>query len=168
MTMRSGPSLVHNQRSTIVVVSIMIILSLSPLMINNQEKTNLSTSMKYTEESRTAGVEPWNGTDQPWPQSGKNPERMSVAPPHSPSGGAGMASPSDASELYSIVDPTVNWVYGSYSLSTASLSTPIADLSNQITTEPDAEERCGGSSLFAIIVQTVVVGGSDHSILRII
>ena len=168
MTMRSGPSLVHNQRSTIVVVSIMIILSLSPLMINNQEKTNLSTSMKYTEESRTAGVEPWNGTDQPWPQSGKNPERMSVAPPHSPSGGAGMASPSDASELYSIVDPTVNWVYGSYSLSTDSLSTPIADLSNQITTEPDAEERCGGSSLFAIIVQTVVVGGSDHSILRII
>ena len=48
------------------------------------------------------------------------------------------------------------------------MATPIADLSNSIISDADSEERCGGDSLFTIVIQTEDVGGSLHSFLRII
>ena len=39
---------------------------------------------------------------------------------------------------------------------------------NSITKSLEAEERCGNSSLFIIIIQTEDFGGTDHSILKII
>ncbi|HJM30014.1 MAG TPA: VCBS repeat-containing protein, partial [Candidatus Thalassarchaeaceae archaeon] len=131
---------------------------------NNWSKTLDDSSI----QSNTGIIEPWTGLDQPWPQPGRDPGRLSVGPAHSPDGGAGFDSPSNASELTSVVNPVVNWMYGSYSVSTDALGTPIADMKGQLTTEPDAEQRCGGSSLYTILIQTVSVSGSDHSFLRII
>ncbi|HIH79799.1 MAG TPA: hypothetical protein HA303_01105, partial [Candidatus Thalassarchaeaceae archaeon] len=131
---------------------------------NNWSKTLDDSSI----QSNTGIIEPWTGLDQPWPQPGRDPGRLSVGPAHSPDGGAGFDSPSNASELTSVVNPVVNWMYGSYSVSTDALGTPIADMKGQLATEPDAEQRCGGSSLYTILIQTVSVSGSDHSFLRII
>ena len=66
----------------------------------------------------------------------------------------------------SIVEPVVNWVYGSYSIGTDALATPVADLSASVTKDEDASERCGGSSLYTILVQTDQ--NSDHTYLRIV
>jgi hypothetical protein len=60
----------------------------------------------------------------------------------------------------------VNWVYGSYSTGTDALATPIADLSASVSKDEDASERCGGSSLYSILVQTD--SNSDHTYLRIV
>ena len=89
-------------------------------------------------------------------------------PLHSPAGGAGTESPSNATEMFSVVEPVINWEYGTYSIGTDALGTPIADLSQQIVTEESAMERCGGDSLFIVLIQTEVVGGTDHSIVKII
>ena len=110
--------------------------------------------------------DPWTDGGQPWPQSGRTSDRLAVAPTHGPDGGAGDGSPQGASELKSIVEPALNWEYGSYSIGTDALSTPIADLSNSITVGEGAVERCGGSSLFTIIVQKAST--SDPTYLRII
>ncbi|MDB3854896.1 hypothetical protein N9347_01140 [Euryarchaeota archaeon] len=110
----------------------------------------------------------WSDGGQPWPQSGRTPGRESLPPTHSPAGGAGIGSPVDALEYNSIVDPVINWQYDDYIYSTDSLATPIADLKNSITTSDSSVERCGGSSLFTIIIQTEDIGGSSHSFLKII
>lgn len=131
---------------------------------------NGSQSLTQLDESKafTGIIEPWSDGEQPWPQPGRLAQRTSVGPAHSPDGGAGSGSPADAVELASVVDPVVNWVYGSYSIGTDALGTPVADLSGQIDTEDAAAERCGGDSLFTIIIQTVAVGGNDHSVMRIV
>ena len=41
-------------------------------------------------------------------------------------------------------------------------------MSGSIEIGPGAEERCGGSSLFTVLVQSEDVAGSEHSILRLI
>ena len=110
----------------------------------------------------------WVDGGQPWPQFGRTASRIGEVPVHSPEGGAGFGSPINASSLKSIVKPAVNWAYGSYSIGTDSLSTPIADLQHSIEVGPGASERCGGSSLFTVIVQTEDVSGSSHSILKLI
>ena len=110
--------------------------------------------------------EPWTDGGQPWPQSGRTPDRIADVPVHSPDGGAGNGAPSDAAELMSVVEPTVNWVYGSYSLGTDALATPVADLSASVTKDEGSSERCGGSSLYTILVQTDE--NSDHTYLRIV
>ena len=110
--------------------------------------------------------EPWTDGGQPWPQSGRTPDRVADVPVHSPDGGAGNGAPADATELMSIVEPTVNWAYGSYSIGTDSLAAPVADLSASVTKDEGSSERCGGSSLYTILVQTDE--NSDHTYLRII
>jgi hypothetical protein len=72
-------------------------------------------------------IETWLDGNQPWPQSSRTPGRESLPPTHSPTGGAGIGAPADASELMSIIDPALNWQYGSYIYSTDSFATPIAD-----------------------------------------
>ena len=123
-------------------------------------------SSKKVSQDEEAGI--WVDGGQPWPQFGRTASRIGEVPGHSPDGGAGYGSPTNATSLKSIVKPAVNWVYGSYSIGTDSLSTPIADLGNSIEVGPGASERCGGSSLFTVIVQTEDVSGSSHSILRLI
>ena len=122
------------------------------------------------EKMETQGSEDeiWVDGGQPWPQSGRTASRIADVPNHDPSGGAGTGNPSDSESLLSVLEPSVNWAYGSYSIGTDSLATPVADLSGSIEVGPGAAQRCGESSLFTVLVQTESVSGSDHSILRLI
>ena len=133
--------------------------------INNQD-LDFSDEVSISHTSNSQSI--WEDGGQPWPQSGKTPGRQSTPPAHSPDGGAGIGSPDNASEYMSIVDPVINWQYNDYIYSTDSFATPVADLKNSITTNEDSSERCGGDSLFTVIIQTEDVSGSSHSILRII
>ena len=133
--------------------------------INNQD-LDFSDDVSVSRTSNNELI--WEDGGQPWPQSGRTPGRESNPPNHSPDGGAGIGSPENASEYMSIINPIINWQYNDYIYSTDSFATPIADLKNSITTNDDAFERCGGNSLFTIIIQTEDVGGNSHSFLRII
>ena len=139
-------------------VALLLLMSLSPALVHYDSPVRMETG--------GGGEEPWTDGDQPWPQAGRTPGRVAEVPAHSPIGGAGNGSPSDASDLMSIVEPVVNWVYGSYSIGTDALATPVADLSASVTKDEDASERCGGSSLYTILVQTDQ--NSDHTYLRIV
>ena len=113
-------------------------------------------------------IEVWSDGGQPWPQFGRTPSRISEVPSHDPEGGSQFEGAGNSTPLMSIVKPSLNWVYGTYSIGTDSLATPIADLKGSVEVGPGAEERCGGSSLFSVLVQTQDVAGSDHSMLRLI
>ena len=167
MSMRSADFGRFGEQKAVLAVTCLLLLSISPMMYASD---NGSQSLTQLDESKafTGIIEPWSDGEQPWPQPGRLAQRTSVGPAHSPDGGAGSGSPADAVELASVVDPVVNWVYGSYSIGTDALGTPVADLSGQIDTEDAAAERCGGDSLFTIIIQTVAVGGNDHSVMRIV
>jgi hypothetical protein len=136
----------------------MMLMSLSPVLLQFDSPLRMETG-DGTGDSLVDG-------GQPWPQSGRTPDRVADVPAHSPDGGAGNGTPSDATELTSVVGPSVNWVYGSYSTGTDALATPIADLSASVSKDEDASERCGGSSLYSILVQTD--SNSDHTYLRIV
>ena len=112
--------------------------------------------------------EVWIDGNQPWPQFGRTSDRISDVPSHSPLGGAGFDIPINATELLSVVDPEINWQFEGYDIGTDSFATPVGDFKNSITKSLEAEERCGNSFLFIIIIQTEDFGGTDHSILKII
>ena len=153
---------------SVVSVALLLAMSLSYMVFNeiptDKEYPDNSTNMMTSGEN----VAVWTDGGQPWPQFGRTGSRDANVPEHNPSGGAGYDDPSNSSTLMSIIEPSVNWVYGSYSIGTDSLATPIADFGDSIDIDEGAEQRCGGSSLFTILVQTVEVSGSPHSILRII
>ena len=136
----------------------LLLMSMSPALVHFDSPFRMETG---------GGTdEPWTDGGQPWPQSGRTPDRIADVPVHSPDGGAGNGAPADATEMMSIVEPTVNWAYGSYSIGTDSLATPVADLSASVTKDEGSFERCGGSSLYTILVQTDE--NSDHTYLRIV
>ena len=155
------------KRNAYIACALMLLISISPMVsiLENTGSNSLDDST-FFETSHT--IEPWLDGAQPWPQSSRTPGREALPPIHSPAGGAGIGAPADASELMSIIDPALNWQYGSYIYSTDSFATPIADLSSSLESDVDSIERCGGNSLYTILIQTESVGGSDHSILRII
>ncbi len=129
-----------------------------------KEEIEIKSINSYSSNSETV----WEDGEQPWPQSGRTPDRQSTPPSHSPDGGAGIESPGNNSELLSIVNPVINWQYSNYAFSTDALATPVADLSESIISDEESLERCGGDSLFIIIIQTEDVGGAPHSFLKII
>ena len=59
--------------------------------------------------------EAWVDGGQPWPQAGRTSDRLAAVPNHGPEGG-GDDSPQNVVELKSIVEPAINWVYGSYTI----------------------------------------------------
>tara|TARA_Y100001970_G_scaffold71959_1_gene91361 strand:+ start:8573 stop:14245 length:5673 start_codon:yes stop_codon:yes gene_type:complete len=166
MSMASTSYPTSYKRNALLGVAIMIMVSISPIAITNEMVIDTDL-VDQKAVYNTGTVEPWIDGGQPWPQSGRVGERTSEGPAHGPNGGAGTDIPDNASELASVVDPVVNWVYGNYAEGTDALGTPIGDFSNQIVTDESAIERCGGDSLFTVIVQTDV-GGNDHSIVKII
>lgn len=117
--------------------------------------------------SSARDADPWN-PEQPWGQFGGGPDRRQTPPAHAADGGAGDGAPSEAETLGSILDPIINWKLSSDPIGTPSLSTVIGNFSQSISSPEGHNEECGGSSLFPVIVQTISVGGNDHSILRII
>ena len=167
MSMLSPNFKPSGQQNAVLAVFCLLLLSLSPLIvIDSNNVRNLDDFQKDT--AFTGSVEPWVDGGQPWPQPGRIGQRTSQGPSHSPDGGAGTEMPSNATELSSVVEPVINWEYGTYSIGTDALGTPVADFSQQIVTDEAAMERCGGDSLFIVLIQTEVVGGNDHSVVKII
>ena len=156
----------RKQKAFLAVVCLLL-LSLSPMLMINPNHVRILDDLENG-SSFTGTVDPWIDGGQPWPQPGRIAQRTSEGPLHSPTGGAGTDSPSNATELSSVVDPVINWEYGTYSIGTDALGTPVADFSQQIVTDEAAMERCGGDSLFIVLIQTEVVGGNDHSVVKII
>ena len=167
MSMLSPNFKPSGQQNAVLAVFCLLLLSLSPMIvIDSNYVGNLDDFQKDT--AFTGTVEPWVDGGQPWPQPGRIGQRTSQGPSHSPDGGAGTEMPSNATELSSVVEPVINWEYGTYSIGTDALGTPVADFSQQIITDEAAMERCGGDSLFIVLIQTEVVGGNDHSVVKII
>ena len=135
---------------------LVVILLQASLMLPLTERS--LESIPYLEEE---GVNPphesppwYNYPELPvWEQFGQNPNRLPITASHGPDGGSVDGDPGAAQKLDSITNPVMDWTYGSYSLGNDALSTPIANLENQITVEAGAEDRCGGDSLFAFIFQ---------------
>ncbi len=158
--MTSCPPVLRTSRLRHAALGVALLLAMS-----------LSPSLSFYDISHRAETgdgtqDPWTDGGQPWPQSGRTSDRLAVVPAHGPDGGAGDGSPQNVAQLKSIVEPAVNWMYGSYTIGTDALSTPIADFSASITAGEGASERCAGSSLFTIIVQKT--SSSDPTYLRII
>ena len=152
----------------IVVIAILLATPLASTNLDTSEPSVFGDDIGAIMGTQGEEGEVWADGGQPWPQSGRTASRIAEIPDHGPSGGAGTGNPADSEVLLSIVEPSVNWEYGSYSIGTDSLATPIADLSGSIEVGPGAMQRCGESSLFTVLVQTEDVSGSDHSILRLI
>ena len=139
----------------LIISAIMLFVVIYPIfLISNEELSNSN----YEKVSGTSSNDPWSDGDQPWPQPGRTPDRGSGSPAHDPVGGA--------DSLLSIIDPTINWEYGSYDLGTDSLGTPIGDFSESLIVDSDSSERCGGSSLFTVLIQTDSSSGDSY--LRIV
>ena len=149
-------------------------LLISSILVSSGVMFSLSIDYKLPSELNDWALhsdeeDVWIDGGQPWPQFGRSAGRIANVPDHDPiSGGAGEGTPGNATSLMPILSPKLNWEYGTYSIGTDSLGTPIANFSNSLTIGNGAEERCGGSSLYTIITQTVETSGSDHSFLRII
>tara|TARA_B100000530_G_scaffold188383_1_gene119508 strand:- start:8601 stop:14234 length:5634 start_codon:yes stop_codon:yes gene_type:complete len=152
MTVAADPKPSQKKFGAAFAVLIMLAMSLSPLAIMAEEKGGLEG-----ESTRilTSGIEPWTDGGQAWPQPGRTPDRVSIPPQHVHSSDSGAG-------LLSIVDPAINWEFGSDQLGTDSLGTPIADFSSSLTTVPSSEERCGGDSLYTILVQTDSASGESY------
>ena len=167
MSMQSLSFEPSRKRKAFLAVVCLLLLSLSPMLMINPNHDRKLDDLE-NEHSFTGTVEPWTDGGQPWPQPGRISQRTSEGPLHSPTGGAGTDSPNNATELSSVIDPVINWEYGTYSIGTDALGTPVGDFSQQIVTDEAAMERCGGDSLFIVLIQTEVVGGNDHSVVKII
>ena len=139
----------------LIISAIMLFVVIYPIfLISNEELSNSN----YEKVSRTSSNDPWSDGDQPWPQPGRTPDRGSGSPAHDPVG--------DDNSLISITDPVINWEYGSYDLGTDSLGTPIGNFSESLIVDSDSSERCGGSSLFTVLIQTDSSSGDSY--LRIV
>ncbi len=157
MTVDAGPKPLSDKIGAALAVSIMLVMSLSPILIMMADGVALN---RGSEGMMTSGDEPWSDGDQPWPQPGRTPDRSSVPPHHVHS------TDSATGGLLSIVDPVINWDFGSDPIGTDSLGTPIADFSSSLTSDSSSEERCGGDSLYTILIQTDTT--SDESFLKIV
>ncbi|MBK69797.1 MAG: hypothetical protein CMB53_00120 [Euryarchaeota archaeon] len=156
MTVEGAQKLIPVKVGAAFAVSIMLAMSLSPLVLTEGTPKILED---YHDERKSSGVAPWSDGGQAWPQPGRTPDRISTPPGHVHSSDSGDG-------LLSIVDPVINWDFGSDPIGTESLGTPIADFSTSLTTDPSSEERCGGDSLYTILVQTDAASGESY--LRII
>ena len=159
--MTSCPTVLRTSRlrQAVLGVALLLVMSLSP--------TLSFLEVGHRIETGDGTQDPWVDGGQPWPQASRTSDRLAVVPAHGPDGGVGDGGvPEDASELKSIVEPALNWYYGSDEIGTDALSVPIADLSASITVGEGASEQCGGSSLFTILVLKDTV--DDPTYLRII
>tara|TARA_B100000475_G_scaffold199389_1_gene181625 strand:- start:12050 stop:17680 length:5631 start_codon:yes stop_codon:yes gene_type:complete len=152
MTVATAPKASPKKFGAAFAVLILLAMSLSPLAIMAGEKGDLD---EESTEAMSSGIEPWSDGGQAWPQPGRTPGRISTPPQH-------VHSTESGGGLLSIVNPAINWEFGSDQLGTDSLGTPIADFSSSLTTDPSSEERCGGDSLYTILVQTDSASGESY------
>ncbi|HII34312.1 MAG TPA: hypothetical protein HA308_05395, partial [Candidatus Thalassarchaeaceae archaeon] len=147
---------VRTRRGGALIISVLMLLVIAYPLFSDFNNNLSQSNVDYV--SKTSSSDPWVDGGQPWPQPGRTPDRISESPGHDPLG-------SNIS-LTSITDPVINWEYGNYDIGTDSLGTPIGDFSEALVVDPDSSERCGGSSLFTVIVQTDSSSGDSY--LRIV
>ena len=147
---------VRTRRGGALIISALMLLVIAYPLFSDFNNNLPQSNVDYV--SKTSSSETWVDGGQPWPQPGRTPDRISESPGHDPLG-------SNIS-LTSITDPVINWEYGNYDIGTDSLGTPIGDFSEALVVDPDSYERCGGSSLFTVIVQTDSSSGDSY--LRIV
>ena len=152
----------------IFTIAMMVSIPISSTLETNWQEIPLVEGFENRMLTQENSGEVWADGGQPWPQFGRTATRIGDLPIHGPDGGAGTGDPSNSSSLMSIVEPSINWVYGTYSIGNDALSTPIVDMGDSIEIGPGAQQRCGDGSLFTVIVQTEDVSGNDHSILKMI
>ena len=139
---------------SLVAIAMLISMPLVGIMNIDDPEKGFESLQNGEMPSQGNSSDIWVDGGQPWPQFGRTASRIAEPPAHGADGGAGYDEPQNSSSYMSIVKPSLNWAYGSYSIGTDSLATPIADLSGSIEVGPGAQERCGGSSLFSVLVQT--------------
>ncbi|MBI88377.1 MAG: hypothetical protein CMB67_05070 [Euryarchaeota archaeon] len=159
-----------SRRKSICLFAVAMMISIPLSFTLEADIQEISLESDFDDKMGTQGdtEEIWTDGGQPWPQFGRTATRIGDLPIHGPDGGADFGDPSNSSSLMSIVEPLLNWVYGTYSIGNDALSTPIVDMGNSVEVGTGAEQRCGDSSLFTVVVQTEDVSGSDHSILKMI
>ena len=113
-------------------------------------------------------AEPWNGTDQPWGQYGRTPDRDFQLPAHGPDGGPGSGEVANVTELASITEPVVNWQAFESGDGADGYGSVIGDFSNSITASPAARERCGSGTLQAVLITSEPADGGRSSSLNIV
>ena len=87
-----------NRRRALIISTIMSLVVFYPLTLEKVVETGVpEDSSNFT----TSMADPWEDGDQPWPQSGRTPGRMSASPVHDPTG--------SVNSLSSITDPVINW-----------------------------------------------------------
>ncbi|MAD72521.1 MAG: hypothetical protein CL973_01845, partial [Euryarchaeota archaeon] len=158
-----------NKVTICLIMTSLLVLMPHSGFLTNYGNHNIEIDERLIESYSSDSDSVWEDGGQPWPQASRTPGREASPPGHGPDGGAGIGSPENATELQSIVNPVINWQYSNYEYSNDALATPIADLSESIISNGDSLERCGGDSLFTIIIQTENdAAGLPHSFLKII
>ncbi len=147
-----------------LLLALLLILQLVPLSYP-------TTTMENVVEPSFSGgnTDAWSDGGQAWPQFGRFGSHNGTAPQHSTSGGPGLGSVDNVTELMTIEDPAVNWHhFSSSSYGAQGLASTVADFSNNIVISGNAGERCGEGHLSTPIVSERDSGGSTHSYLSII
>ena len=122
-----------------------------------------------SETAARSGQIPWIDGDQDWPQFGRHGSRNMSAPAHSTTGGPGEGQVSAATTLATIDEPALNWRhYDAADYGVDSLAVPVGDFSASINVSGEAADRCAGDRLMPVFIHQQDVGGSEHSILKIV
>ena len=124
---------------------------------------------EVSETAARSGQIPWIDGDQDWPQFGRHGSRNMSAPAHSTTGGPGEGQVSAATTLATIDEPALNWRhYDADDYGVDSLAVPVGDFSASINVSGEAADRCAGDRLMPVFIHQQDVGGSEHSILKIV
>lgn len=155
---RHGPS-----ARAAMLVTIMVVAVLSPL------QTPPSNDFPLPHEpSTTSAALSWNGTEQPWGQYGRTPDRDFMLPNHAEAGGPGTGSVANVTQLASITTPIVNWQGFESGDGADSYGTIVGNFSASVTTSPAAAERCGEGKLQPVIITSEVGDSGRESTLNIL
>jgi uncharacterized membrane protein len=122
-----------------------------------------------SDSAARSGQTPWVDGEQDWPQFGRYGSRNMSAPAHSTTGGPGEGQVSAVTTLATIDEPALNWRhYASEDYGVDSLAVPVGDFSDNINVTGEASERCAGGRLMPVFIHQQDVGGSVHSIMKIV
>lgn len=127
-----------------------------------------NTALTLAPSTRHVDTEPWNGTEQPWGQYGRTPDRDFQLPAHDPDGGPGTGDVANVSELASITTPVINWQAFESGDGADGYGSVIGDFSSSITATPAARERCGAGTLQAVLITSEPTDTGRSSSLNIV
>ena len=83
---------VHDKQICIVAVTLLLAISLGPMLPQIDYEMSLSEAKPQTMNTNGGTGEVWIDGGQPWPQFGRTGSKVADAPTHDPDGGAGFDS----------------------------------------------------------------------------